>query len=128
MPEMISLSDFAGGSEITSYNLESNQGSGSVFYEIIGESLEQLERVITVTTTPGETYSFRYRIKNILGFSEEYSPEAEVKSAKAPLSPTDVVTSISGKNVLIEWTSSDDNYDTVTRFEIEIESKEGEWL
>jgi len=38
MPEIVSLSELAGGSEITSYNLESNQGAGSVFYEVTGES------------------------------------------------------------------------------------------
>jgi hypothetical protein len=104
MPEIVEYSELAGGSEITSYNLESNQGSGSIFYEVIGESSEQLDRVITVTTTPGVTYKFRYRVKNMLGFSETYSPIAEIKSAKAPLSPTGVLTSIAGKNVKIEWT------------------------
>jgi len=84
MPEIVSLSELAGGSEITSYNLESNQGAGSVFYEVTGESIEQLNRVIIVTTTPGQTYKFRYRVKNMLGFSTAYSTEAEFKSAKAP--------------------------------------------
>jgi len=79
-------------------------------------------------TTPGTTYSFRYRVKNMLGFSVEFSTEAEIKSAKAPLAPTDVLTSIAGKNVKIKWTPQDDNYDTVTRFEIEIKDKAGEWL
>jgi hypothetical protein len=73
-----------------------------------------------VVTTPGATYLFRYRVKNLLGFSDEYSPVAELKSAKAPLTPESALTSISGKNVKIEWTPSSDNYDTVTRYEIEI--------
>ena len=63
----------------------------------------------------------------MLGFSDEYSPEAEIKSAKAPFQPTGLTTSISGKNVLIQWTPAHDNFDTVTRYEIEILSVDGEW-
>lgn len=63
----------AGGSEVTSYNLEYNQGAGLTFVEVVGFTTEQLETVITVTTVPGSTYLFRYRVKNIFGFSG-YSP------------------------------------------------------
>jgi hypothetical protein len=64
----------SGGAEVTSYNLQYNQGSGTTFVEVVGESSEQLERVITVPTTPGTTYLFRYRVKNIFGFSISFSP------------------------------------------------------
>ena len=40
MPEIISGSENAGGSEITSYNLEFNYGSGATYYEIVGFSVE----------------------------------------------------------------------------------------
>jgi hypothetical protein len=40
MPRITDLSDEAGGTEITSYNLEYNNGEGSVFYEIAGETTE----------------------------------------------------------------------------------------
>jgi hypothetical protein len=40
MPRITDLSDEAGGAEITSYNLEYNNGEGSVFYEIAGETTE----------------------------------------------------------------------------------------
>jgi hypothetical protein len=127
MPEISSFTDLSGGSEITSYNLESNQGSGSVFSEYTGQTVEQLSQLIIVPTAPGLTYLFRYRVKNMFGFSVEYSPGAELKSAKAPETPMDAATSIAGKNVLIEWTPDSDNYDTVTRYEVELRDRDGVW-
>jgi hypothetical protein len=129
MPEVESNSVFAGGAEITSYNLQYNMGDGSsTFYEVIGESYEQLETVITITTTPGTTYLFRYRVKNVFGLSDDFSPEVEIKSAKAPNEPSSAATSIVGYDVKIEWVPSDDNYDAIIRLEIEILSKQDVWI
>jgi autonomous glycyl radical cofactor GrcA len=63
---------------------------------------------------------FRYRVKNIFGFSTGYSPVATIKSAKRPEKPASITTSISGQNVKIDWVTPFDNYDSITRFEIEI--------
>jgi hypothetical protein len=128
MPEIVSYSAQAGGSLVTSYVLEYNRGSGSVFFEVTGFTVEQLERTIIVQGTPGVTYTFRYTIKNILGFSIGYSPETVIKCAKAPAAPVIVTTTIIGKNVVIQWTPSSDNFDRVIRFEIEIKSFTGVWL
>ena len=70
-----------------------------MFYEING-LLENLQKTLVVNTIAGETYAFRYRVKNIFGFSS-YSPVSIFKSAKAPNTPTSLVTSIVGKSVLI---------------------------
>jgi hypothetical protein len=128
MPEILSFTDEAGGAEITSYNLEFNGGAGSTFYEVTGQTFEQLNRVITVVTVPGETYLFRYRIKNIFGLSAGYSPVSKVKSAKAPNMPLTATTSIDGNNIKIEWTPSSENFDAISRFNIEIKTSAGEWL
>ena len=84
MPQVSDYSLEAGGTEITSYNLEYNQGLGANFVEVIGATTENLSRTILVPTTSGETYVFRYRSKNIFGFSPDYSPTVTIKSAKAP--------------------------------------------
>ena len=73
MIDVIDFSPSAGGAEITSYNLEYNNGAGTTFVEVVGLTIEQLETEVTVSTTPGSTYIFRYRVKNIFGFSG-YSP------------------------------------------------------
>lgn len=71
-------------------------------------------------TTPGVTYTFRYRVKNIFGFSDSFSEHIEIKSAKPPVAPTNVSTQINGTYVVIQWTPSFNNYDDIIRFEIEI--------
>lgn len=91
----------SGGSEIISYNLEWNTGAGTTFYEITGESVNNPDRIVTkVDLTPGTLYQFRYRIKNIYGFSQ-YSPVAEIFCAKVPaIIATPTLTYI-GKNVKV---------------------------
>lgn len=128
MPRITDLSASAGNSVITTYNLEFNGGAGSIFYEVAGETSEQLQTSISVSTTPGVTYLFRYRVKNIFGFSDGYSPITELKSAISPETPTDLQTSIQGRNVKIQWTPASDNYDQVVRFEIEFESASHQWI
>jgi len=128
MPQIDSFSVQAGGSEITSYNLEYNMGSGSQFYEVTGYTVEQLQTKVTVSTLPGVTYSFRYRVKNIYGFSHNFSPLVQIKSATAPEMPSNLVTSISSRNLLIKWTAESANYDPITMFEIEIQNSELEWI
>lgn len=120
MPKILSLTDDAGGTEINSYALDSNGGSGTVFSEVTGTTTEQLIRTITIPTIPGTTHMFRYRVKNIFGFSAGYSPVATVKSAKAPEMPATIATSISGQNVKISWASPFDNYDSITRYEVDV--------
>jgi hypothetical protein len=56
MPEVESYTEASGGAQITSYNLEYNNGEGSQFYEVAGYSSEQLLKEITVLTTPGQSY------------------------------------------------------------------------
>lgn len=76
MPEIIDNSDEAGGTLITSYNLEWNQGLGTTFTEVVGETSANLNKEITIedNINSGDTYLFRYRVKNIFGFSSGYSP------------------------------------------------------
>ena len=128
LPEVADFSLQAGGAQITSYNLEYNQGLGSDYFEVTGETQEQLLTQITVSTTPGLTYSFRYRLKNIFGFSQHYSPPVEIKSATAPDAPTDLLSEVSGRNVRISWAAASDNFDPLTRFEVEIQDKAGTWI
>jgi hypothetical protein len=43
MPRILDMSVWSGNTNITSYNLEYNKGAGSIFYEVAGETSEQLE-------------------------------------------------------------------------------------
>ena len=125
MPEITDNSDFTGGATLTSYNLEWNAGSGTTFSDVSGGTADNLSRTIQVSTTAGETYKFRYRIRNIFGWSVSYSPELTVLSAKIPATPTTVTTTISGLNVLLDWTAPSDNASPITSFTVEIRTVDG---
>ncbi len=57
MPEITGLN--TGGSDITSYALYWNMGSGTVFYEIIGETVDNLVRfAFQDNLVNGNAYSF----------------------------------------------------------------------
>ena len=85
MPEVAVIN--TGGSDITSYNLEWDSGTGSTFTEIVGYTTDNLVLINSETgLTPGSLYQFRYRVKNIYGFSG-YSPIVSTYSAKAPDAP-----------------------------------------
>jgi hypothetical protein len=127
MPQVIDNSDKAGGAVITSYNLEWNNGSGTTFAEIAGGTSDNLNRIVSVTTTPGTTYTFRYRVRNIFGWSISYSPTTTVLSAKAPATPIAVVTSITGLSVKIDWTAPSSNASTITSYKVEIKAKDDSW-
>ena len=76
MPAITSGSLAAGAAAISSYNLEWNEGSGTAFTEVTGETTESLALTVTVDSLEaGRTYTFRYRVKNIHGWSAGYSPE-----------------------------------------------------
>ena len=120
MPEIVDNSDLTGGATITSYGLEWNGGAGTTFSDVSGGTADNLSRTISVTTTAGNTYKFRYRIRNIFGWSAAYSPELTVLSAKIPTTPVSVATVISGLNVLLSWTTPTANSSPITSFTIEI--------
>jgi hypothetical protein len=120
MPEIVDNSDLSGGATITSYGLEWNGGAGTTFSDVSGGTADNLSRTISVTTTAGNTYKFRYRIRNIFGWSAAYSPELTVLSAKIPTTPDSVATVISGLNVLLSWTTPTANSSPITSFTIEI--------
>lgn len=63
-----------GGSDITSYSLEWNGGAGSTFTTLVGIASDNLNRFYTQAgLTTSTTYIFRYKVKNIFGWSG-YSP------------------------------------------------------
>ena len=115
----------SGGSEIISYNLEWNTGAGTTFYEITGESVNNPERIVTKgELTPGTLYQFRYRIKNIYGFSL-YSPVVEIFCAKVPAVIVTPTLSYVGKNVKIVWTAPDNNFNAIKGYKVEILQADG---
>ncbi len=124
----VEMSEFTlfqtGGSDLTSYNLEWNTGAGTVFYELIGETADNIDRVFTKNLlSSGNLYSFRYRIKNIYGFSD-YSPIADIFCAKAPAQVTTPTLTYVDKNVKIDWDTPDANFNPILGYKVEIQTSD----
>jgi hypothetical protein len=129
MPEIVSGSLAAGGASVSSYNLEWNQGSGTTFYEVVGQTADNLDRVVTVASlVAGHTYTFRYRIQNIHGWSPGYSPTAQIMAAKTPSAPAAPSTALAGATVTITWAAPADNGAPILSYVVEIQGSAGDWL
>lgn len=77
-----------GSSEITSYSLEIDDGTGGEFTPVIGYLTEylKLEYTITSNIVKGTLYRLRYRALNKIGWGN-YSPIAYVRAANIPTAP-----------------------------------------
>ena len=70
MTAMIAVSE-TGGSPIVSYSLEWDDASSQLFFtSLIGETVNNIQLLYTKTgLTPGVEYAFKYRARNIYGWS-----------------------------------------------------------
>jgi hypothetical protein len=91
-----------------SYHLEMDQAGGGTgpWTEVAGEAADStaLEHVVA-SLVAGELYHFRYRARNVHGWSEGYSPVAAILLATVPDATTAAVTSNSGLDVVVTWST-----------------------
>lgn len=80
---MLSLESHNGGSEILSYNLQWDAGSGVVDVNLAGYSTAYLHSYLPVTSgvTAGALYNFRYRARNVYGWGV-FSDQVTIKAAR----------------------------------------------
>ena len=89
-----------------SYHLEVDQAGGGTgpWTEVAGEGTDSLLLVHTVPgLTEGLMHYFRYRVRNVHGWSEEYSPTQAVLLATVPVATAVARTSNSATDVVIDW-------------------------
>jgi len=84
-PELESATE-RGGTTILSYNLQMDDGAGT-FHDIHGFDSDVLDLFALVEADEGVTYSFRYRAKNLYGWSA-FSPVTKVLAAGLPSAPS----------------------------------------
>ncbi len=82
------LSANNGGSTILSYSIEMDNGKGGSFVSLAGGISNRLATTYTIATgiQSGVMYRFRYRAKNVAGWSA-YSPITYIKAAAQPVRP-----------------------------------------
>ena len=118
-----------GGSDIISYSLDWDAGSGASFTTLVGvASLSQDQYFTQTGLTAGSTYRFRYRVENVHGWSS-FSPIAAILSAKAPDEPLAPSAAIVGQSVALSWSAPLANGSPVNAYKIEILALDGlSWL
>lgn len=128
---MTALTDplLTGGSPIVSYNLEWDNGSnGASYVSLVGESENNIQLLYTKTDlTAGMTYKFRYRVRNIFGWSS-YSDVLTILAATKPDRPAMVSTSNVGTSVRIDWVAPYDGHSPLLYFVLVIKTKTGAFL
>lgn len=77
-----------GSSEVLSYSLEIDDGTGGDFTPVVGFLIDYLKTDFTITSdiVKGTLYRLRYRARNQIGWSQ-YSPIAYVRAANVPTAP-----------------------------------------
>jgi hypothetical protein len=125
MPE-ISIAE-TGGSDITSYNLQTDQGTGSydnqIFTSLVGEipdnNLDMTE--LTLSGLSANTaYAFRYRVKNKHGWSD-YSDVSTFVTATMPgqvSAPTFQVMAVSPTDMTLSWDEPATGGNPITAYNI----------
>ena len=126
---MTAVTDSAmtGGSAITSYSLEWDQGTGNVFMPVIGFNSNNLLLTHTFDSlTKGASYTIRYRVRNKYGWSP-YSDTIEQIAAKKPDAPVAPHTSNTQTSVTITWTLPYNGGALIESFVLQIQTKSGDW-
>jgi hypothetical protein len=108
-----------GGSPMLSYNLQWDNGTnGATWTSLVGFSPYSLVQTFTKTgLTTGALYKFRYRVRNVYGWSS-YSPVISVYAAVTPSKSSMIVTSLENSNVKFTWDVSDDGGLPLTKYTI----------
>jgi len=113
-----------GGSSITSYNIDYNENGGP-WIELQGLSSNSLALTATKTGLNSATnYEVRYRAKNIFGWGP-YSATTVIKTIKEPDQVGTAVTSLSGTNVIVDWTAPAINGASISAYKVLFKAVDG---
>jgi len=126
------LDESDGGAPLLSYNVQWDQGSGSVDTELVGYSVPYLALSYLVTSATeglvnGATYKFRYRASNKYGWGD-YSEVSSILAADVPQQAAGVETRIENKYVKVLWAYPNDSSAPIMEYEVKIKTKAGTYL
>jgi large repetitive protein len=114
-----------GGSAVTSYHLQWDQGTGT-WADLVGLVSPYVQTSYTVTTgvTTGTSFSFKVRAKNVYGWGP-YSDSTSIIASQAPAQPQVPTTEIVGTDAEISWTAPADNGEAITAYEVLVLESDG---
>lgn len=94
-----------------------------------GGSSDSLVRQVTLTTgiLAGQPHDFRYRVRNIHGWSPSWSPVGSIRAASVPSAPAAATTSLSASTVTVTWSAPSSNGSPILSYVVEIQAADGSW-
>lgn len=115
-----------GGSEVTSYQLVWDAGTGSTTSSLVGllAPYTQASYVVTTGVTLGSTYKFKVRAQNVYGWGG-YSPEFSIVASEAPAQMQVATTSIVGTAARISWVAPASNGEPITAYRVKVLHSDG---
>jgi hypothetical protein len=113
-----------GDSEILSYNLYWDNGTGTTDIELI----DSLVTEFTVSgLIGGLNYKFKVRALNIYGYGE-FNAEYLVEASDYPGKPPIATVSLSGTNVVIVWQAPQSHFAVIDSYEILFMTSDDLWV
>ena len=121
MPEITGIE--SGNSPVTSYNLV--YSSSLSFISIIGENPNNLLRTITKGGLNSNTlYRFKYRVRNKFGWSADFSPDIEIRTATFPSKITTIsFLMVDQTKVRVSWLPPYNGGSPISEYKIEFRHK-----
>jgi hypothetical protein len=113
---------FDGGSPVIDYQVSWDQGTGS--FVILQSGVLTASYTTTVTLTPGNTYAFKVKSRNLVGFSVA-SSSLTVLAAQISDVPAAPTTTISGAFIIVTWTAPYNGATAITAYSITIKTSDG---
>jgi hypothetical protein len=114
-----------GGSAVTSYNLEWDQGT-AFGVDLVGVASPYLGRTFALTSglVAGGTYRFRYRVANAYGWSPP-SDAVSIQAADIPAQPSPVTAQVTDIYVRFQWSAPNDRSSPIAGYELVIGASGG---
>jgi len=128
MTQMVSPTE-TGGSPIISYSLEWDDASGQLFFTpLFGDVENNIQLLYTKTgLTAGVAYSFKYRVRNIYGWSTYSAVKTQI-SARVPDAPAAPVTVNSLTSISISWEEPYNGGSSLLSYKLVIRASTGNFL
>lgn len=105
-----------GGIPVLDYRIIYDQGIDA--YAILASGI-QVEYYKATGLTPGETYAFKIGARNAYGYSD-YSDPVSILAAQEPAKPVPPTTTVSGTDVIVDWTAPNARGSMITHYTIKI--------
>ena len=113
-----------GNSDLISYQLFYDDATGQID-QLLLESLATEYEVLALSG--GEAYQFQVRAVNIYGPGTLSDPVSQTVS-NVPGKPAMVSVTLSDTNVLFAWAKPDENFSSITAYNLELRKHDGSWV